>query len=212
MKKRTRSKIPDGVTTVRNVVTGETKSIKQRVENIEMEKTIEIYSDDTALMGPTAPPRPSQIDGLIKLLATISHRFGNTRVRFSLSWGGSAMRDVFSFQAQVKPWMDKCFGSEISDDAVERNHRFLEESLELIQACGCSVSEAHQLVDYVFNRPTGEKPQEVGGVMVTLAALCLAQELDMHVCGDAELERIWTKVDQIRSKQVAKPKHSPLPA
>ncbi|GJG92883.1 hypothetical protein [Cupriavidus pauculus] len=116
-----------------------------------------------------------------------------------------------TFQLRVKPWMLECFGAEISADAEERNHRFLEEALELVQACGCSRSEAHQLVDYVFSRPVGEKHQEVGGVMVTLAALCLAQSLDMHAAGETELARVWTKVDQIRAKQAAKPKHSPLP-
>lgn len=116
-----------------------------------------------------------------------------------------------AFQARVKPWMLECFGAEIAADAEERNHRFLEEALELVQACGCTSSEAHQLVDYVFDRPAGEKRQEIGGVMVTLAALCLAQSLDMHEAGEIELTRIWTKVDQIRAKQAAKPKHSPLP-
>ncbi|AJG18803.1 hypothetical protein [Cupriavidus basilensis] len=115
------------------------------------------------------------------------------------------------FQARVQPWMMACFGAEISADAQERNHRFLEEALELVQACGATQSEAHQLVDYVYGRPVGEKVQEVGGVMVTLAALCLAQDLDMHAAGETELARIWTKVEQIRAKQAAKPKHSPLP-
>ena len=116
-----------------------------------------------------------------------------------------------SFQARVQPWMMECFGAEISADGAERNHRFLEESLELVQACGCTASEAHQLVDYVYGRPVGERAQEVGGVMVTLAALCLAQGLDMHAAGETELARIWTKVEAIRAKQTAKPKHSPLP-
>lgn len=104
-----------------------------------------------------------------------------------------------------------CFGAMIAGDREERNHRFLEEALELVQACGCTASEAHQLVDYTYGRPTGEPPQEVGGVMVTLAALCLANGLDMHAAGEAELARVWTKVEQIRAKQAAKPKHSPLP-
>ena len=116
------------------------------------------------------------------------------------------------FQGRVQPWMMACFGAEISADGAERNHRFLEESLELVQACGCTVSEAHQLVEYVYGRPVGERAQEVGGVMVTLAALCLAQGLDMHAAGETELSRIWTKVEAIRAKQAAKPKHSPLPA
>jgi hypothetical protein len=51
----------------------------------------------------------------------------------------------------------------------------------------------------------------VGGVMVTLAALCYANEQSMEDAGEKELKRIWTKVDQIRAKQAAKPKHSPLP-
>ena len=116
------------------------------------------------------------------------------------------------FQSRVQPWLMACFGEMIAGDREERNHRFLEEALELVQACECSASEAHQLVDYVYGRPIGEPAQEVGGVMVTLAALCLANDLDMHDAAETELVRIWTKVEAIRAKQAAKPKHSPLPA
>jgi hypothetical protein len=116
------------------------------------------------------------------------------------------------FQQRVQPWLIACFGEMIAGDREERNHRFLEESLELVQSCGCTASEAHQLVDYVYDRDIGEPAQEVGGVMVTLAALCLANRLDMHATGETELARIWTKVEAIRAKQAAKPKHSPLPA
>lgn len=119
--------------------------------------------------------------------------------------------DLQAFQSRVLPWLLECFGEAITNDATERSHRFLEEAGELVQACGTTRSEAHQLVDYVFSRPKGEKTQEAGGVMVTLAALCIAQKIDMHDCGEVELERIWTRVEQIRAKQAAKPKHSPLP-
>jgi hypothetical protein len=105
----------------------------------------------------------------------------------------------------------ECFGAEIAGDKIERNHRFIEEALELVQACGATASECHQLVDYVFGRPVGEPFQESGGVMVTHAALCLANGLNMHDNGEVELTRIWTKVEKIRAKQAAKPKHSPLP-
>lgn len=115
------------------------------------------------------------------------------------------------FQARVQPWLMACFGEVIAGDREERNHRFLEEALELVQSTGCTVHEAHQLVDYVFGRAVGEPHQEVGGVMVTLAALCWANDLDMHQCGETELSRIWTKIEAIRAKQAAKPKHSPLP-
>jgi hypothetical protein len=116
-----------------------------------------------------------------------------------------------SFQSLVRPWLLSCFGQAIASDHQERNHRFLEEALELVQACGATSGEAHQLVDYVYGRDVGEPSQEVGGVMVTLAALCLAQGMDMHVAGDTELARIWTKVELIRAKQAAKPSMSPLP-
>lgn len=116
------------------------------------------------------------------------------------------------YQERVDRWMQECFGPTISADVTERNHRLLEEALELVQCNGCTASEAHQLVDYVFSRPIGDPAQEVGGVMVCLAALCTAAALDMRACGETELDRVWTMVERIRAKQAAKPKHSPLPA
>lgn len=127
-------------------------------------------------------------------------------------WPIAVTNDAWCFQSRVSRWMQATFGPKISADTTERNHRFLEEGLELVQACGCTASEAHQLVDYVFGRPVGDKPQEIGGVMVTLAALCEAQELSMDHCGDIELTRCWSNIKKIRAKQAAKPKHSPLPA
>lgn len=131
--------------------------------------------------------------------------------RFHAARSPSPSQHVEPFQARVQPWMMACFGAMLAGDREERNHRFLEEALELVQSTGCTAHEAHQLVDYVYGRDIGEPHQEVGGVMVTLAALCLANQLDMHQCGETELARIWTKVEAIRAKQAAKPKHSPLP-
>ncbi|MDP2346759.1 MAG: hypothetical protein Q8N34_03430 [Gammaproteobacteria bacterium] len=116
-----------------------------------------------------------------------------------------------SFQIRVDHWMMACFGEEIAGDVVERNHRFLEEALELVQACGCTQAEAQELVSYVYGRPVGEMSQEVGGVMVTLAALCNAQKLNFFDLSEEELSRVWTKIDAIREKQKSKPTFSPLP-
>lgn len=115
------------------------------------------------------------------------------------------------FQARVDPWLLACFGEAIARDRQERSHRLLEEVLELVQTADCTASEAHQLVDYVFARPVGEMDQEIGGVMNTLAAFCLAHGHDMAESGERELARVWTKIEKIRAKQAAKPKHSPLP-
>jgi hypothetical protein len=119
-------------------------------------------------------------------------------------------------QARVAPWMQECFGPVISADRLERSDRFLEEALELTQAADYTADRAHALVDYVFGRPRGELVQEVGGVMVTLAALCLAQAVDMHEAGERELARINAPatIAKIRAKQAAKARDipfSPLP-
>lgn len=118
-----------------------------------------------------------------------------------------------SYQDRVAAWMLDCFTPEISADRAERNHRFLEEALELVQSLGCTDSEAHQLVDYVFGRPVGEPRQEVGGVAVTLAALCGAARIDMRAAAEDELARIIQPevVVSIREKQRRKPAIGPLP-
>ena len=116
-----------------------------------------------------------------------------------------------SLQAKVNEWVVAAFGEKIAADTVERNHRFLEESLELVQSLGCSASEAHQLVDYVYGRPEGEANQEVGGVLMTLMALCNAQGIETERSAESELARVWKKIETIRAKQAAKPQHSPLP-
>lgn len=115
------------------------------------------------------------------------------------------------FQERIRLWVIEAFGLEIANDITERSHRFLEEALETVQAAGCTVSEAHQLVDYVFTRPVGKLDQEIGGTIVTLAALCSAHNIGLVEAGELELERIQGKIDQIREKQKNKPKHSPLP-
>jgi NTP pyrophosphatase (non-canonical NTP hydrolase) len=115
------------------------------------------------------------------------------------------------FQDQVRLWTFECFGDNIALDKVERNHRFLEESLELVQSAGCTRDECLKLVDYVYNRPSGEIKQETGGVMVTLAAFCNANNINMEECGNTEIDRVWKKIDIIRKKQMNKPKNSCLP-
>jgi hypothetical protein len=114
-------------------------------------------------------------------------------------------------QARVAEWMAKTFTPEIIRDIAERNHRFLEESLELAQSLNCTQKEAHMLVDYVFGRPIGEPKQEVGGAMVTLAALCNAADMDIGRCFDDEMQRCWLNIERIRAKQKSKPPSSPLP-
>lgn len=110
-----------------------------------------------------------------------------------------------SYQRRVDDWMMPCFGAEITLSKAERNSRFIEEALELVQACGMSAGQAHTLVDYVYGRPIGEIGQEVGGVEVTLAALCTAHGISKAEAGEAELARVWPKIEKIRQKHASKP-------
>lgn len=116
-----------------------------------------------------------------------------------------------SFQDRVKPWLLECFGPEIAADKLERGDRLLEELFELLQSGAYPRERIRAIENYVYSRPVGEPRQEAGGVMVTLAAYCLAHDIDMHAAGEVELARIWTKVEEIRAKQAAKPTGSALP-
>lgn len=116
-----------------------------------------------------------------------------------------------SYQDRVNRWIIACFGEKIARDRVERNHRFIEEALETVQANGCTREEAHAFVDYVFDRPAGVLEQEIGGVMNTLATLCSASGIEMMKAADIELARMWTEITAIRAKRAAKPLLSPLP-
>jgi hypothetical protein len=118
---------------------------------------------------------------------------------------------ITSFQERVESWLKACFPIAVWSNRAERTHRFLEEALELAQANGCSREDALTLVDYVYGRPIGTPDLEVGGVMVTLAALCSASQINMDEAGDGELKRNWKRIETIRAKQAAKPRGSPLP-
>lgn len=110
------------------------------------------------------------------------------------------------FQADVADWMDQCFLPSLSNNMTERGDRLLEEVLELLQAHGYDSARVPTLVNYVFGRPVGEPAQEVGGVMVTLAAYCSVAGLSMQADGQAELDRINQPevMARIRAKQEAK--------
>ena len=106
-------------------------------------------------------------------------------------------------QERIKPWMQECFGAELAADHRERCDRFLEEAVELVQSCGYPQERAHAVIRWKFDGRAGQTPQEVGGVMLTLAALCSAYGLDMDACGEAEMSRVEDPevIKKIQAKQ-----------
>ncbi len=110
------------------------------------------------------------------------------------------------FHKRVASWAFKCFGEKVVNDKMERNFRFIEEALELIQSLGCEKEDVLKLVDYVYNRKPGEPFQEVGGVLVTLAILCNVNSIEIDNAGYTELRRIEDPgiMEIIRAKQLSK--------
>jgi NTP pyrophosphatase (non-canonical NTP hydrolase) len=117
-------------------------------------------------------------------------------------------RLVLTLQERKDKWMRSCFSDDITDSPEERNRRFIEEALELVQSLDMSRHEAHFMVDYVFDRDKGQPFQEVGGTILCLAALCNVHKIDMLEAGETELSRVWTKIETIRGKQKKKPNFS----
>lgn len=118
-----------------------------------------------------------------------------------------------AYQARVGAWMDDVFASG-GADLRTRIDRYLEESFELAQALDYDPGRIAAIRDYVFGRPVGEPRQETGGVMVTLASLCHAAEIDLMVEAECELARVRTPAvrAKIMAKQASKNAlHTPLP-
>ena len=116
-------------------------------------------------------------------------------------------------QMRTRTWLRKCLGGDVANDKIERACRFVEEVVELAQACGMTKEQVTELVDYTYERPVGELSQEVGGVMITLAALCGPYGVSLSQSTIAEFNRINTPeaIENIRQKQATKPHGSPLP-
>ena len=115
------------------------------------------------------------------------------------------------FQSKAMHWAVECFGVEGANKQISRGNRFAEEAMEFVQACGGSREAMHQVVDYVFDRPVGDKATEAGDALMTLALLSTVVETDLKISADEVLERCWANIDKIRAKALAKPKFGPLP-
>lgn len=123
----------------------------------------------------------------------------------SAAVNSSPMVGAPCYQDRVSKWAVDCFGLRDAMDPVMRPHRFLEEALELGQACGCSKREVLRILEYVYGRPVGEIEQEVGGVQVSLGVLCTAFNVNLEYCGEREFLRIVQDIEKIRERHRAKP-------
>lgn len=115
-------------------------------------------------------------------------------------------------QSQVSHWIQEVIGEDAFNNQKERAFRFLEEALELAQACGVTPAEVDALRDYTFGRPVGDIHQEIAGSMFTLMALAQTHGFDALRELEIELARVSCPQikTRIRNKALAAPE-GPLP-
>lgn len=117
----------------------------------------------------------------------------------------TALVDRDSRQAQVIRWCARTFGEAVAVDKRERAERFLEEALELAQACGVDVARVSSISRHVYSKPVGEIDQEIGGVGVTLLALAENYGISADMAERNELTRVLRKDPaHFRARQDAK--------
>lgn len=112
-----------------------------------------------------------------------------------------------NFQIGVHKWMAHTFGKVVKK---QRYFRFGEEALELLQAGGVTREELNELADSVYSRPVGDVFNEIGGTIITLTGIAVAEDISLEEAANFEMGRCWKRVDEIREKDRNKPLNSPL--
>lgn len=108
-------------------------------------------------------------------------------------------------QHSILSWACEVFGTACATNPTERIQRFVEEALELAQSLDMPREAAHAMVDFVYDRAKGEVHQEVGGVSISLLALCEHIGLSAHKEEVREHLRILgLDRDKLRAKQMSK--------
>jgi len=122
------------------------------------------------------------------------------------------MNFLSEFQQKSFSWSISTFGSYVANDHKERSYRFIEESLELVQANDISKEDVLKLVDYVFSREKGSVPEEIGDVLVTLSILASSHGHNMSRCANTTLNKCILNSDKIYQKHLSKPvNNGPIP-
>jgi hypothetical protein len=106
-------------------------------------------------------------------------------------------------QAVVEQWVRTTFGDKMFESKEERAARVFEEAAELYQVFGPgNRAKAHKIVDMVFDKKAGKLHNEIGGVLVTMLALCGNEGLRLDEMANKEITRIKSlPSDGFRKKQ-----------
>jgi hypothetical protein len=105
-----------------------------------------------------------------------------------------------TFQDRVIIWLHTCFGVTAARERQICNAAFVRSALEAAKASGCAADKARWILEDVYREPASGMREALGGAMIAVARLSLANDLDMRDAGEAELSRLWTDIEQIRHK------------
>lgn len=142
---------------------------------------------------------------------------------FAATLGGAAATEIrkqtrTTRQRYAMAWAKAAFGTEQSTSLHQRALRLLEEAVELYQASAAATqgstgstwmdtarARAHELVDYVFERPVGAIGQELGGIAVCMLVYAEAADLDVDDMEVKELHRVLNKpIEEFAKRNAAK--------
>lgn len=96
-------------------------------------------------------------------------------------------------QQAVYDWCVSAFGEEHTNSLQQRAVRFLEEAIELYQACGGDRAMAHKLLDFVMDRPVGDVAQEIGQVGLMILSISKTAGVDPDAEELKEINRVLSK-------------------
>ena len=136
---------------------------------------------------PSALLTPEQVEAHKNLLNKL------WLMRELIEKGKHTMSSINVFQRIAWDWCLRTFGEGIACSHSERAIRIVEETVELCQSVGVDKDILHRLIDVVYSRKSGDKWQEVGGIMVTLMVFCEQQGFVLQDAAEAEIIRILNK-------------------
>lgn len=107
-----------------------------------------------------------------------------------------------ALQNKIDFWVKRCFGFQ---SLRIRSLRFLEESIELVQASDITYEDCLRILEQVYNKPKGDPFDEIGDVVLNLASLSSWYGEDIEKSGYSTLYKLFSSDDgEIRKKQSEK--------
>lgn len=109
-------------------------------------------------------------------------------------------------QYRVNGWLRACVGDEVTNDLTERNNRFAEEAIELLQACGYSYAQLVAMADHVYAKEAEtDIAKEAADVLICLAPLATARNIELGEAVSGRIDENWDRINLIREKNRNKP-------